>query len=389
MNQTPPRTIGIFLNTSWNIYNFRLPLLRKLQEEGYRVVTIAPEDEFSERLVQAGFEFYPIDINNMGTNPLEDFKLTVAIYRLYQQIKPDLMLHYTIKPNIYGSIAARWAGIPVISNISGLGTVFLSRGLSSRVAQILYRIALQIPGKVFFQNPHDLEHFVKNKLVAANKVDLLPGSGINPEHYLPVKKTGRAGQPFVFLLIARMLKDKGVVEFVRAAMAVLNTPPGEEKVGHSGAGYSGVEFWLLGSLYPGNPSAIEQEQIDTWTQNKGIKYLGYTDDVMSVIGQSDCVVLPSYREGLSRVLLEAASMAQPIITTDVPGCKDMVDDGVNGFLCKVQDIGSLAEQMYKMLSISDAERAAMGAAGRRKVIEGYSEEVVIDKYLEAIDGVFA
>ena len=374
------KTIAIFINTSWNIYNFRLELMKSLQREGYRVVAIAPRDRYSKNIEEAGFEYHQIDINNMGTNPIEDFILTGKIFRLYRKIQPDLLLHYTIKPNLYGNYAAKLAGIPVISNITGLGTVFLNNKTSSRVARKLYRFALRIPRKVFFQNPHDRDHFVETKLVAVNKTELLPGSGIDHQRYSPVEKDHNGGQPFVFLLIARMLKDKGVVEFVRAAQNLLQKSRG----GRQGEQQKRVEFWLLGALYPGNPTAIREAEIKAWTIQEGIRYLGETDDVMPVIARSDCVVLPSYREGLSRVLLEAASMARPLITTDVPGCKDVVVDGVNGYLSKPKDAQDLTVQMEKMLQLSRNELEEMGAAGRRKIIEEYSEHLVIDKYLYAV-----
>ena len=384
MIQSKNKTIAIFINTSWNIYNFRLELMKSLQTEGYRVVAIAPRDRYSEYIEQAGFEYHQIDINNMGTNPLEDFILMSKLFRLYRKIQPDLLLHYTIKPNLYGNYAAKLAGIPVISNISGLGTVFLNNDVSSRVARELYRVSMLIPQKVFFQNPHDRDHFVETKLVAMNKTALLPGSGIDHQRYVPVGKDDNGGQqPFVFLLIARMLKDKGVVEFVEAAQALLQRSPG----GRGSEQQQRVEFWLLGAMYPGNPTAINDEEIAAWTKEEGIRYLGETDDVMQIIAQSDCVVLPSYREGLSRVLLEAASMARPLITTNVPGCKDVVDDGVNGFLCLPKDAQDLAVQMQRMLQLSGDELERMGRAGRSKVIEEYSEQLVIDNYLAAVKGI--
>lgn len=380
MGKNKKKTIAIFINTSWNIFNFRLHLLQRLQSEGYRIVAIAPKDSYSKKIKKAGFEYHHIDINNMGTNPLEDLRLTRAIYRLYRQIQPDLALHYTIKPNIYGNVAAKLAGVPVISNITGLGTVFLNDAFAFRLAQRLYRIGLRIPKKVFFQNPYDLDYFVSNKkLVAADKSELLPGSGIDPQSFTPLKRNCKRGRPFVFLLIARMLKDKGIVEFVEAACSIL-----KRKENGLDDLHSDVEFWLVGSLYPGNPTAINAEEIDAWTEKGSIIYLGHTDDVKRVIARSDCVVLPSYREGLARVLLEAASMGKPIIATDVPGCKDIVDNGVNGFLCEPRNAQCLAVQMEKMLSLSEGEREEMGRAGRKKVIEEYSESFVIDKYLDAI-----
>lgn len=380
MIQNKNKTIAIFINTSWNIYNFRLELMKSLQREGYRIVAIAPRDRYSIKIEQAGFEYHQIDINNMGTNPLEDFVLTAKLVRLYRKIRPDLLLHYTIKPNLYGNYAAKLVGIPVISNISGLGTVFLNNNLSSRVARQLYRFSLRIPSKVFFQNQHDRNHFVDTKLVALNKTELLPGSGIDHQRYVPVKKKHNEGRPFVFLLIARMLKDKGIVEFVEAAQ-LLQLRRGGERDGEQ---QQRVEFWLLGAMYPGNPTAINDEEIEAWTKQESIRYLGETDDVISMIAQSDCVVLPSYREGLSRVLLEAASMAKPLVTTNVPGCMDVVDDGVNGYLCKPKDAQDLAKQMEKMLQLSRNEIEEMGIAGRRKIIDEYSEHLVIDKYLDAV-----
>ena len=175
-----------------------------------------------------------------------------------------------------------------------------------------------------------------------------------------------------------MLKDKGIVEFVEAAQTLL------ARSGRGGEQQQRVEFWLLGAMYPGNPTAINHEEIEVWTKQEGIRYLGETDDVMRVIAQSDCVVLPSYREGLSRVLLEAASMAKPLVTTNVPGCKDVVEDGVNGYLCKPKDVQDLAVQMEKMLLLSRDKLEAMGRAGRSKIVEEYSEELVIDRYLDEI-----
>ena len=378
MSQNTIKTIAIFINTAWNIYNFRLQLMRRLQSEGYRVVAIAPRDRYSKKIEQAGFEFHHIDINNMGTNPLEDLLLTARIFRLYRKIRPDLLIHYTIKPNIYGTYAAKMAGIPVISNITGLGTVFLNNNVSSRIARKLYHFALRTPYIVFFQNPYDRKLFVDTKLVAMKRTALLPGSGIDHQRYVPVNKIDDASQPFVFLLIARMLKDKGIVEFVEAAQILL------ARSGRSGERQQRVEFWLLGAMYPGNPTAINDEEIEAWTKQEGIRYLGETDDVMQVIAQSDCVVLPSYREGISRVLLEAASMAKPLVTTNVPGCMDVVDDGANGYLCKPKDAQDLAVKMEKMLRLSQDELEAMGRVGRIKIIEEYSEELVIDRYLDEI-----
>ena len=364
--------VCIVINTSWNIYNFRLGLLKALRKRGHRIVAVAPRDDYSEKLEALGFEYHDIRINNKGTNPLEDAKLVYDFFRLYHTIKPDVLLHYTIKPNIYGTIAAALLGIPVISNISGLGTVFLNNRPSSRVARALYRFALRFPRKVFFQNPHDRALFIEKRLVRERLTELLPGSGIDTETCRPLTIHKEAGAPFVFLLIARMVKDKGIMEFVEAAKAL--TPL-----------HLNAEFWLLGAFYPGNPTAISGDEMKQWSEQGIVKYLGHSDDVPSIIAQADCIVLPSYREGLSRVLLEAASMAKPIITTDVPGCKDVVSDGVSGYLCRVKNSDSLKEQMLKMLKLSPEQRTEMGCHGREKVIREFDEKIVIRKYVDAID----
>ena len=365
------KTIAIVLNTSWNIFNFRLGLLQALQKEGYKIIAIAPLDDYSEKLTELGIEHYDICINNKGTNPLEDAKLVFAFYKLYKEISPDVLLQYTIKPNIYGSMAAGMLGIPVISNISGLGTVFLNNSLSSKVARLLYKIALRTPQRVFFQNSHDRELFIDSKLVKENQTGLLPGSGINTKLFKP-NTHKKENEVIQFLCVARLVRDKGIKEYEKAAEILKKK-------------YANIEFAILGAYYPGNPTAITKDEMQKWEEEKIIHYLGTNDDVRSVMLKADCIVLPSYREGLSRVLLEAASLEKPIVTTDVPGCKDVVDDGVNGFLCVVRDAESLAEAMEKMILLSEEQRLEMGKRGRDKVINEFEEQIVIDKYIKAID----
>lgn len=365
------KTIAIVLNTSWNIFNFRLGLLTALQKEGYKIVAIAPRDEYSPKLAMMGIEYHEIRINNKGTNPLEDIKLVYDFVKLYRKIKPDVLLHYTIKPNIYGTIAAEILRIPVISNISGLGTVFLNDALSSKIAKMLYKTAMRVPQKVFFQNSDDRKLFIDMKLVDRSKTDLLPGSGIDTVKFAPVQEIA-PGKTVQFLFIARLVRDKGITEYVEAARILKSR-------------YPDTEFAVLGSFYPGNPTAITEEEMRQWEAEGIIRYLGTTDDVREAIAVTHCVVLPSYREGLSRVLLEAASMAKPIVTTDTPGCRDVVEDGVNGYLCKVKNSIDLADTMEKMLNLSDTERQAMGQFGREKILLEFNENIVIQKYLDTIN----
>ncbi len=364
------KKIAISLNTAWNIYNFRLGLIKALQKEGYKVIAIAPRDEYAKKLEDAGVEFYEIKINNKGTNPIEDMKLIFDYVKVYKKAKPDVILSYTIKPNIYGSIAAGIVKIPVISNISGLGTVFLNDSITSKIARNLYKIGLKFPKKVFFQNRDDRDLFLKYKLVDIKKTDLLPGSGIDTQKFAPIE-IQRDDNKIKFLMIARLVKDKGLYEYLKTAELL------KQK-------YKNVEFLLLGAFYQGNPTSISKEELEVWIQRGIIKYLGMSDSIEEEIAKVDCIVLPSYREGLSRVLLEAAAMAKPIVTTDVPGCRDVVDDGVNGFLCEVRDYKSLAEQMEKIINLSSLKREQMGQRGREKVLQNFDERVVIEKYLNTI-----
>lgn len=367
------KTVAIVLNTSWNIYNFRLGLLLALQEQGYKIVAIAPRDDYSPKLEALGFEYHDITINNKGTNPLEELKLFYAFVKLYKKINPDILLHYTIKPNIYGTIAAGILDIPVISNISGLGTVFLNDGLSSKIAKMLYKIALRIPKKVFFQNNDDKNLFIDMGLVHQDKTDLLPGSGIDTDKFLPVESVDD-DRPVQFLFIARLVRDKGILEYIKAARVLK-------------AKYPNVEFAILGAFYPGNPTAIAEETLRHWEEEGIVKYLGTSDNVASAIAYATCVVLPSYREGLSRVLLEAASMAKPIITTNVPGCKEVVENGINGFLCQARDSVDLARAMEKMILLPDAQRKEMGRRGREKIVAEFDEKIVIQKYKNILSSI--
>lgn len=364
------KTIVIAANTSWNLYNFRFNLAKVLKLHGHNVVLVAPKDDYS-KFLSSEFRYYSITMNNKGTNPYEDFKTLLQYYQLYKKIKPDYVLNYTIKPNIYGNVACRILGIQTINNISGLGSVFITQSFITALVKKLYKNALASSSKIFFQNYDDKNLFIDNKLVLPDRCSVLPGSGINTDVFKPIKYT-KTDDSFRFLLIARILWDKGIGEYVEAAQIIKKK-------------YPNVSFQLLGSLDVMNPTAISKEQIGKWGLSGSIDYLGTTDNVQDYICQADCIVLPSYREGTPRSLLESASMAKPIITTNVPGCKDVVEDGINGFLCQVKNSLDLAQAMEKMLLLSDEKRLLMGMAGRQKMIREYNEQIVIDNYLKIID----
>ena len=361
--------IALVINTSWNIYNFRMSLIKALLSEGHEVVAIAPQDNYSERLIAAGCRFVAVQMEK-GTNPFTDLKLTWRLYQTYKRVKPDVVLHYTIKPNIYGAIAAHWAGVPAINNVSGLGTVFITKDYISSIALRLYRISFRYPAKVFFQNEDDRKLFLRNGLVRAGVTEVLPGSGINLEEFVPAPEFKR-NQPFVFLMVARVLFDKGIVEFVQASKMV------QEK-------YPQVKCRLLGQIDERSRSGVKQQQLEEWLATGVIEYLGTTDDVAAVVVKADCVVLPSYREGTPRTLLEAAAMAKPLIATNVPGCREVVEQGVNGYLCRARSAQDLADKMLQMLQLSNPELERMGQASRQIAVTRFDDRLVIRKYLQAI-----
>lgn len=370
--------IAVVLNAAWNVYNFRLPLMRFLRDSGYDVIAIAPKDGYEERIKAEGFEFYDIKLSPKGVNFFVDFLTILQLRKLYKQISPSCILHYTVKPNIYGSIAAISVGIPSVATVTGLGTLFISESFASKVGRFLYKFAFMFSKKVFFQNMDDLKLFMELNLVDKKKTLIVPGSGIDTNKFRPFGKGNDIScaniNNFKFLLIARILWDKGISEFVEAAKLVRERS-------------SNVEFYILGSFVDDSPAAIPRKIFNEWAADGIIKYLGSTDDVAKNILNCDCVVLPSYREGLPRVLLEAASMQKPIIATDVPGCRDIVDDGVNGLLCRIKDAEDLANVMQRMVSMSEEERLSMGLQGRLKVQSMFSMDIVCSIYLNTIDGV--
>ncbi len=403
-------------------------LIRALLDQGHKVSIVAPRDEYTIRLEQAGCTFTPIRINNQGTNPVTETLTVWSYLRIYSRLKPEIILHFTPKPNIYGSMAAGMLKIPCINNISGLGTAFIREGLLGRVVRILYRLSQRSADKVFFQNKDDLDMFVASGLVKAHKAGLLPGSGVDVEKFnlrlrdlgiqrlrdwgieglgdlgieelrdsgieegrccnqssIDIYQPSNEGQDFqygpresnpgtgvVFLLIARLIWDKGIREYAEAARIIKT-------------GYPEAEFRLLGFVDENNPGAVPEETIREWEEEGILKWLGRQDDVRPYIAAADCVVLPSYyREGTPRTLLEAAAMGKPLIAADTVGTREPVQDGVTGYLCRPRDAGDLAGQMERMINIGHEKRLEMGQRGREKMEREYDENIVINKYMQVI-----
>lgn len=346
-----------------------MSFIKSLMAEGHEVHTVAPIDDYTHKLEEAGCIHHNVRMDSRGANPIKDFGLIIEFWSIYRKIKPDVVLHYTIKPNIYGTLAASILRIPAINNVCGLGTVFLKKGMVSQVAMALYRWAFRYPKKVFFQNPDDQKLFLDRKLVPATITDLIPGSGVDLQRFAPVS-SGK-NENFTFLLISRLITDKGVLEFIDAVKEL------------RGKGVN-AKFQILGPKDPKHKRGIQLETIDEWIHSGIVEYLGTTDDVRQYINKADCVVLASYREGTPRTLLEAASSGKPIIATDVPGCNNVVVNNYNGLLCKMKDSKDLAEKMETMAHLEESVLKEMGANGRRKMELEYSEDIVINKYISAI-----
>ena len=364
---TAARRVVIAANSSWNIVNYRLGLIRALKSQGYEPIVVSPLDPADEeRLNELGVERIAVEMDRSGLNPFTDLRLLLAYRRILRRVQPIALLSFTIKPNIYGCLAA--GRIPAFANISGLGTVFIKRGLLLRIVTFLYRFALKRAAMVFFQNPDDRELFVKRGLVRPGAARVLPGSGVDLGRFSPVPvPTGRV----TFLFIGRLLGDKGIRELVDAARKLHRD--GRE-----------VSVQLLGPIDEDNRTAISRVELDGWLEEGVVDYLGTTDDVRPFIEKATAIVLPSYREGLPLSLLEAGAMGRPLIATDVPGCRQVVEDGLNGFLCEVRSPASLAHAMNRVRDLPEQERSAMGAASRRKIEAEFREALVIDAYLELL-----
>jgi glycosyltransferase involved in cell wall biosynthesis len=367
--------VAIVINTSWNIWNFRRGLVKALLAAGHEVLAIAPPDDYSARLEsELGCRYVPILMENKGTNPIKDVQLTRRFLATYKRERPDVVLHFTIKPNIYGTLAARLAGIPSINNVSGLGTVFLIENLVSKVARGLYRLAFRYPHKVFFQNNDDRELFIRYGLIRPERTGLVPGSGVDLARFQPQEGVGRpAGAPFTFLMVARVLYEKGIVEYFEAARQV-----------QAALGADKVRFQLLGGVDEAGGIGVPRATFEKWLADGAIDYLGTSDNVAEHLHRADCVVLPSYREGTPKTLLEAAACGKPLITTDVPGCRETVQHGRNGYLCQVRDAADLASKLQAMAQLLPARLNAMGQASRELAEGKFDEKLVLREYLAAV-----
>ena len=366
-----PMVITLSSNTSWYLYNFRASTIRALVAEGYRVVCLSPRDNYSARLGELGAEWRALPMDNAGTNPLRDLALVGQFWRCYRQLRPRVAFHFTIKNNVYGTWAARALGIRVVNNVSGLGTAFIRSGLVPAVVRLLYRLSQPLAHRVFCQNTEDFSLLQQRRLVPGQRLELLPGSGVDLRRFHPaLRRTAHTGA-LRLLYAGRMLADKGLLELIEAIRAV-NADGVRCKL--SLCGFAGVA----------NVSAFDEATLQAWSRSPGVRWLGPSDDMPSIYARADAVVLPSYREGMPRSLLEAGAMGLPVIATDVPGCRHIVTHGVNGLLCEVRSAESLRGAIERLLAMTPAERAHMGAAGRARVEADFDEQRVVDAALAVV-----
>lgn len=368
------RKIAFVSNSAWSVYNFRLDVIRYLLGQGYSITVVAPDDGYSGKLVAEGCDYKAIDFSNRSENPINDYLLYQRLRKLYRTIAPDFIFHYVAKPNIYGSLAAGAEDIPSVAVVTGLGYPFAKRNWLFRVIKLLYKRALRKTCEVWFLNNEDAKVFVTEKIVGINKMKVLPGEGVNTEHFKNDNshEAVENSRSFNFLMSTRLLKSKGVSLYADAARIL-------KKKNYN------VHFHLIGFFEDGHPDSIDKSDLDHWNREGLISYSGFADDVRPYLSDADCFVFPSfYNEGVPRCLMEAASMELPIITSLNRGCKEVVLNNSNGFICNPNDAFDLADKMEKMLNLSAEERSRMGRNGRQLVLKKFDVSKIIAEYANTL-----
>lgn len=365
--------IALVANSTWNIYNFRQNVIDKLLAESHEVIVIAPVDEYLEyKEKYPQVKHYGIrTLDRDSTNPLKDLLLIAELIRRYRIVKPDLILHYTNKPTIFGSIAARFHRIPSIAMITGLGYPFIRGGWIRSLTSFLYEHTARFHEKFIFENIADRELFEKDHIIPVGKGVSIKGCGVNVDYYAP-RSNGTPESETTFTFVGRLLYDKGIKEFVEAAKLIKAKHPK-------------VSFWVVGDLDKDNPATVEKEELTDWVNNNIIDYHGFQRDVRDIIQKSSCIVLPSYREAIPRTITEGMAMSKPVITTDVAGCREAVDVGENRFLVEPKSVDSLAKGFEKFLALDAHQPHIMGEKGRQKVLQEFDDRKIANDIYYWID----
>lgn len=363
----------LFANTDWYLYNFRRSLALALKDAGHDVLLISPPGLYGEKLRALGLRWQAVPMDRRSLNPLREARLLAWLVSLFRSERPDLVHGFTIKCAVYGSLAARLAGVPArVNAVAGMGYVFTSRDLKARLLRPLVRALMHaaLDGKrarLVLQNPDDVALFEQAGFVASSRIRLVPGSGVDCSRFQPAAKVRKPDEPLRVLLPARLLWDKGVAEFVAAARQL-------KTQGRA------LRFQLAGDPDSGNPAAVADATLREWVDEGVVEWLGHVDDMPALFQSVDMVVLPSYREGLPKGLIEAAACGLPLVTTDVPGCREVVTDGVDGLLVPVRDAGALAAAMARLQDDEGLARR-LGDAARAKALREFDERIVVNATL--------
>ncbi|RYE53753.1 MAG: glycosyltransferase family 1 protein [Sphingobacteriales bacterium] len=361
------KTVIFVGNTSWSMWNFRSGILKHLKRKGYRVIVAAPNDKFVDEMKANGIEFVPLKfLNRKGLNPLQDFLLFLELLRLYLKKRPNFIFHYTAKPNIYGSFAAGLSRTWSCAMVSGLGYAFMRENLFRKFVTALYRYSFQFSKKVIFLNQDDLDDFIMLRILPDfEKTILFNGEGVDTGYFKSSYSKNEHSK--IFLFVGRLLKDKGINEYVEAAKILKKK-------------YNNTIFQILGPLDANNPAGISEEKLNEWIAEGDVTYLGESHDVRPQMESATAIVLPSYMEGLSRVLMEAASMGIPILASDIRGCKETVEVGKNGILFEPKSSVSLVEALDKFMKLTAEEIEEYGQHSRQKAVKEFAEFEIIKKY---------
>jgi glycosyltransferase involved in cell wall biosynthesis len=372
---TTKKKIGFVSSNAWSMYNFRIDVIRYLISQGYEVLVMAADDAYASLLVAEGCVFIPLKFDDQSADPINDIRFFFLLKKLYKQYHPDFLFHYVAKPNIYGSIAAASQNIPSVAVVAGLGYAFAKKNWLYKLVKRLYKIGLKKATEVWFLNNEDVQFFVKEKMASIKNVKVLHGEGVNTDYFSRSgnEENKKENKRFRFLLSTRLLKSKGIGVYADAALIL-------RKKGLE------ADFELLGFFQHQHPDTLKEQDVNRWHQEGLIIYNGYVKDVRPSLLNADCFVFPSaYFEGVPRCLMEAAAMELPIITSFNRGCKEVVFDNHNGYLCNVNDPFDLADKMERMMEISAAERALMGKNGRALVLSKFKIELVIEAYKKTLD----
>ena len=362
--QNNRKIVAVVSNDHAWTYNLRREILQALLDKGFHVVVIVGYGERIDDLMKMGCEFIDVGFKGHGMNPLKELKLILQYYKVLKDLKPDFTLTYTIKPNCYAGMVCGWLGIPFVANVTGLGTPVENPGIVQKISLFLYRKGLKKAQKVFFQNTENRDFMLKHRVVSGD-YDLLPGSGVNLEYFSVLDYPAEKTTEFVF--ISRIMQEKGADQYLDAATYIHNK-------------YPNVRFHICGFCEQNYEQRLQELQ-----ENGTIIYHGMIPDVREVIKETHCTIHPSYYpEGISNVLLESAACGRPLITTDRSGCREVIDDGVNGFVIRQKDSEDLIEKIERFLELTWEQRCQMGLAGRAKVENEFDRRIVVEKYLNEV-----